>query len=212
MRILSRLVRKKGKIEVRGALALGVVVVVPWLWGSPVVRPRPEFHSSVVEAIPSAKIVSLGVASLKIVGVGPSVGVVASKNVSLLGVSVRPSTGLLLELGLRQVLVMDVGLWPSPVGILAVVKPEVWDPNVPVLASYRLCAQLAVLKVPIHPIGSVAAVPVRADHGGPHVSAWGTTSTEALQIQLLASGLAGKIFLGCPHQEMSVWASVHHLA
>ena len=194
MRSLSRLGRKKGKIEVRGALALGVVVVVPWLWGSPVVRPRPEFHSSVVEAIPSAKIVSMGVASMKIVSVGPSVGV-ASKNVSLLGVSVRPSTGLLLELGLRQVLVMDVGLWPSPVGILAVVKPEVWDPNVPVLASYRLCAQLAVLKVSIHPIGSLAAVPVRADHGGPHVSAWGTTSTEAFQIQRLASGLAGEIFL-----------------
>ena len=190
MRSLSRLGRKKGKIEVRGALALGVVVVVPWLWGSPVVRPRPEFHSSVVEATPSAKIVSMGVASVKIVSVG-----VASKNVSLLGVSVRPSTGLLLELGLRQVRVMDMGLWPSPVGILAVVKPEVWDPNVPVLASYRLCAQLAVLKVSIHPIGSLAAVPVRTDHGGPHVSAWGTTSTEALQIQLLASGLAGEIFL-----------------
>ena len=192
MRSLSRLGRKKGKIEVRGALALGVVVVVPWLWGSPVVRPRPEFHSSVVEAIPSAKIVSLGVASLKIVGVGPSVGVVASKNVSLLGVPVRPSTRLLLELGLRQVRVMDMGLWPSPVGVLAV---EVGDPNVPVLASYRLCAQLAVLKVSIHPIGSLAAVPVRADHGGPHVSAWGTTSTEAFQIQRLASGLAGEIFL-----------------
>ena len=80
------------------------------------VRPRPEFHSSVVEAVPSAKIVSMGVASVKIVSVG-----VASKNVSLLGVSVRPSTGLLLELGLRQVLVMDVGFGPSPVRMLAVV-------------------------------------------------------------------------------------------
>ena len=46
-----------------------------------------------------------------------------------------PSPLPVVDLGLRHVRLMDVGLWPSPVGILAMVVPEIWDPNVPVLAS-----------------------------------------------------------------------------
>ena len=46
-----------------------------------------------------------------------------------------PSPLPVMDLGLRHLRLIDVGLWPSPVGILALVVPEVWDPNVPVLAS-----------------------------------------------------------------------------
>ena len=81
------------------------MLVVLWFLGAPVVRTGSEFRSSILQAASSAKIVRMGVASLKIVRMG-----VASKKVSLLGVSVRPSTGQLLELGLKQVLVMDVGV------------------------------------------------------------------------------------------------------
>ena len=139
------------------------MLVVLWFLGAPVVRTRPQFRSSILQAASPAKIVSL-----KIVRMG-----VTSKKVSLLGVTVRPSTGQLLELGLKQVLVMDVGCWPSPVGVLPVVSDEML-----MIASYRLCAQLAVQKVRLNPIGSVGAVPVRLDSGGPHVS--------AVQIQLVA--------------------------
>ena len=175
------------------------------------VRTGPEFRSSILQAASSAKIVRMGVASLKIVRMG-----VASKKVSLLGVSVRPSTGQLLELGLKQVLVMDVGCWPSPVGVLPVVSDEML-----MMASYRLCAQLAVQKARRNSIGSV-------DNGGSHVSARWASSIQAVQIHLvswigsevvvvvvegpllLPSGLAANIFLGTVRSGFG--ASVHLLA
>ena len=186
------------------ATVIPVVVVLLFL-GAPVVRTRPQVRSSMLQAASPAKIVSL-----KIVRMG-----VASKKVSLLWVSVRPSTGQLLELGLKQVLVMDVGCWPSPVGVLPVVSDEML-----MIASYRLCAQLAVQKARRNSIGSV-------DNGGSHVSARWASSIQAVQIHLvswigsevvvvvvvegpllLPSGLAGKIFLGTVRS--GVAASVHH--
>ena len=188
------------------------MLVVLCFLGAPVVRTRPEFRSSILQAASSAKIVRMGVASLKIVRMR-----VASNKVSLLGVPARQSTGHLLELGLKQVLVMDVGCWPSPVGVLPVVSDEML-----MMASYRLCAQLAVQKARRNSIGSV-------DNGGSHVSARWASSIQAVQIHLvswigsevvvvvvvegpllLPSGLAANIFLGTVRSGFG--ASVHHLA
>ena len=186
------------------ATVIPVVVVLLFL-GAPVVRTRPQVRSSMLQAASPAKIVPL-----KIVRMG-----VASKKVSLLWVSVRPSTGQLLELGLKQVLVMDVGCWPSPVGVLPVVSDEML-----MMASYGLCAQLAVQKARRNSIGSV-------DNGGSHVSARWASSIQAVQIHLvswigsevvvvvegpllLPSGLAANIFLGTVRSGFG--ASVHLLA
>ena len=76
---------------------------------------------SVMEAAPSAHVLGRWVASGKI---------------SLLGLVLRPSTALLMEVGLRHMLVMDVGLWRSPVSVLSVVAVVVPIPaTFPVLAS-----------------------------------------------------------------------------
>ena len=182
------------------------MLVVLLFLGAPVVRTRPQVRSSMLQAASPAKIVSL-----KIVRMG-----VASKKVSLLGVSVRPSTGQLLELGLKQVLVMDVGCRPSPVGLLPVVPDEML-----MMASHGLCARLAVPKARRNSIGSV-------DNGGSHVSARWASSIQAVQIHLvswigsevvvvvvegpllLPSGLAANIFLGTVRSGFG--ASVHLLA
>ena len=187
------------------ATVIPVVVVLLFL-GAPVVRTRPQVRSSMLQAASPAKIVPL-----KIVRMG-----VASKKVSLLWVSVRPSTGQLLELGLKQVLVMDVGCRPSPVGLLPVVPDEML-----MMASHGLCARLAVPKARRNSIGSV-------DNGGSHVSARWASSIQAVQIHLvpwigsevvvvvvegpllLPSGLAANIFLGTVRSGFG--ASVHHLA
>ena len=182
------------------------MLVVLWFLGAPVVRTRPQVRSSMLQAASPAKIVPL-----KIVRMG-----VASKKVSLLWVSVRPSTGQLLELGLKQVLVMDVGCRPSPVGLLPVVPDEML-----MMASHGLCARLAVPKARRNSIGSV-------DNGGSHVSARWASSIQAVQIHLvswigsevvvvvvegpllLPSGLAANIFLGTVRSGFG--ASVHLLA
>ena len=81
---------------------------------------------------------------------------------------------------------MDVGCWPSPVGVLPVVSDEML-----MIASYRLCAQLAVQKARRNSIGSV-------DNGGSHVSARWASSIQAVQIHLVVVVVvlnAGKIFL-----------------
>ena len=104
-------------------LLLVVVVVVAWLPGSPVVVVVLVLLAvvSVMEAVPSAHVLGRWVASGKI---------------SLLGLALRPSTALLMEVGLRHMLVMDVGLWRSPVSVLSVVAMVVPMPaTVPVLAS-----------------------------------------------------------------------------
>ena len=111
-----------------------VVVVVPWLAGSPVLRHRPEDHSS-VEAVPPAKVVGLGVAPRKISLVG-----VALWREWRSPVEVGGSTVLLMEVGLRHVLLVEVGLWCSPVSVLSVVVGrvvvvhDVWIAKISVLA------------------------------------------------------------------------------
>ena len=89
-----------------------VVVVVPWLAGSPVLRHRPEDHSS-VEAVPPAKVVGLGVAPRKISLVG-----VALWREWRSPVEVGGSTVLLIDVGLWDVLLVEVRVWRSPVNVL----------------------------------------------------------------------------------------------
>ena len=96
----------------------GAVVVVPWLAGSPVLRHRADDHSS-VEAVPPAKVVGLGVASMKISVVG-----VAKCRVWGSPVEVGGSTVLLIDVGLWDVLLVEVGVWRSPVSVLSVVVPD----------------------------------------------------------------------------------------
>ena len=101
-------------------------------------------------------------------------------------------------------------------GLLPVVSDEML-----MIASYRLCAQLAVQKARRNSIGSV-------DNGGSHVSARWASSIQAVQIHLvswigsevvvvvvegpllLPSGLAANIFLGTVRSGFG--DSVHHLA
>ena len=111
-----------------------VVVVVPWLAGSPVLRHRPEDHSS-VEAVPPAKVVGLGVASRKISLVGVSLWRKWRSPVDVGG-----STVLLIDVGLWDVLLVEVRVWRSPVSVLSVVVGrvvvvhDVWIPKISVLA------------------------------------------------------------------------------
>ena len=193
-----------------------VVVVVPWLAGSPVLRHRPEDHSS-VEAVPPAKAVGLGVAPRKISLVG-----VALWREWRSPVEVGGSTVLVMEVGLRHVLLVEVGLWCSPVSVLSVVVGrvvvvhDVWIAKISVLACERLGAQLAALMAPITRLAYLSAVAERLDQWCPHISASRATPMQVLidlvarigsilnisplvVVVVEASLMAGKILLWSPH-------------
>ena len=72
-----------------------------------------------------------------------------------------------MEVGLRHVLLVEVGLWCSPVSVLSVVVPD----GMLVLASFRLRALLVVLHLQIIRISSPSYVAALCNRPGPHISA-----------------------------------------
>ena len=85
------------------------------------------------------------------------------------GLSGSGGPSLLMEVGLRHVLLVEVGLWCSPVSVLSVVGGrvvvvhDVWIPTISVLACERLWAQLAALMAPITRLAYLSAVAERLD-------------------------------------------------